>query len=382
MRIGIDCRKIYDIHLNKGAGVERYVYHLVKHLLTVGRNHEFILFVRADLSPETIHRLKGEHDRVKVVKQMTVVSQLPFIGNHFSFSRLLKKEKLDCAIFPANVLPFFYWRKSILVIHDLAIYNHKEWFPEKQWLATKILVPWSIRRASLIAAVSESTKSDLIKLFKVKEQKIQVIYPGVVVKESYTLEEVSAVLRKFDIKTDYALFLGTIEPRKNILNLIKAFSNYIFENEESRINLVIAGIKGWKFGGVFRELNEFNNRLTSSRIKYIGKISNRERNILIGNCQAFVFPSLYEGFGFPVLEAMALGAPVVTSNNSSLVEIATGASYLVDPYDVNDIRRGLKAVLEDKILRYQLIAAGKERVKDFDWNKTAAKFLELIEKTK
>ena len=380
MRIGIDCRKIYDIHLNIGAGVERYVYHLVKHLLLIGRGHEFVLFVRADLSPETIHRLKGENDRVKIVKQMPAISNIPFISNHWNFSRLLKKEKLNWTIFPANVLPLFYRKRSLLVVHDLAIYNHPEWFPDGQWLAKRIIVPRSIRKASMIAAVSESTKNDLMKIFKVKEQKIQVVYPGVVIKEDYAAEEVVKVLKKFDIKNDYALFIGTIEPRKNIPKLIKAFSNYIFENEESQTSLVIAGEKGWKFGGVFRELNEFNNRLTGSRIKYIGKISNRERNILIGNCRAFIFPSLYEGFGFPVLEAMAPGVPVVTSNNSSLAEIATGASYLVDPYDVNDIRRGIKTVLEDKILRYQLVAAGKERVKNFDWDKTARQFVELMSK--
>ena len=380
MKIGIDCRKIYDSHLNIGAGVERYVYHLVKHLLLIGRNHEFVLFVRADLSPETIHRLKGENDRVKIIKQMPAISNLSFINKHWNFSRLLGKENLDCAIFPANMIPFFYRGQSLLVVHDLAIYFHPEWFPEGQWFAKRILFPGSIRKAAMIVAVSESTKNDLIKLFKVKEQKVRVIYPGVVTKESYAVEEMDRVLRKFNLEKDFVLFIGTIEPRKNILNLIKAFSNYIFENEENRMNLIIAGEKGWKFGGVFRELNEFNNRLTGSRIKYIGKISNRERNILISNCQVFVFPSLYEGFGFPVLEAMELGSPVVTSNNSSLAEISAGASYLIDPCDINDIRRGIKTVLEDKILRYQLISAGKERVKNFDWNKTARQFMELMSK--
>lgn len=378
MRIGIDCRKIYDIHLNIGAGVERYVFHLVKHLLAFDLKNEYILFMRADLSPETIHRLKGENDRVKVIKQIRAGFGLPLLDNHWSFSRLLKKEKLDVTIFPANVIPFFYREKSLLVIHDLAIYSHPEWFPERQWLATKVVVPRSIRKAKIIVTVSESTKSDLLKLFRVKEQKIRVVYPGVTVKEEYSGGEVMKVLRKFGIVGEFALFIGTIEPRKNILNLMRAFSNYVFENEESCANLILAGIKGWKFGGVFRELNEFNNRLAGSRIKYIGKITNRERNILIANCRAFVFPSLYEGFGFPVLEAMALGVPAVTSNNSSLAEIASGACYLVDPYDVNDIRRGIKAVYEDKILRSRLISAGKERVKQFDWDKTVTAILKLV----
>lgn len=379
MKIGIDCRNFYDVHLNRGAGVERYVYHLVKTLLSWDDKNEYVLFFYSDLSPETIHKVKGHNSRVKIVKIFSSTSRIPLFDSHWRFSSILKREKLDLAIFPANSIPFFYRRRSILVVHDLAIYLEPKWFPEKQWFSVKILVPWSIRKASLVVAISESTKADLLKIFKVPEQKIKVIYPGVVVKDGYLEEERAKVIQKFDIRGDYLLYIGTIEPRKNIFNLVKAFSNYIFENEEEKVSLVLAGVKGWKYQPIFQYLNDINKRLTSSQIKYIGTVSNRERNILLKNCRAFIYPSLYEGFGFPVLEAMALSAPVITSDNSSLREIAgDGAAILVNPDDIGEMRRAIKTVINDKYLRQQLISRGSLRAAEFTWEKTVEKFLEII----
>ena len=378
MKIGIDCRKFYDSQQNAGAGIERYTYHLVRSLLHQDTVNRYTLFFYSDISPETIHKIKGSNPRIKIVKMFRTSSKVPLWDNHVNFTRLLLKEKLDLTIFPANVIPLFYNKKSLLVIHDLAIYLFPNWFPEKQWFSTKILVPWSIKKAKTIVAISQSTKKDLIKLFKVNPEKIRVIHPGIVVKDTYMEEEIKKVKNKFDIKGDYLLFIGTIEPRKNILNLIKAFSNFLFENEEMNVSLVMAGIKGWKFKPVFKQLNEINKRLMTSRIKYVGKISNRERNILLKSCQGFVFPSHYEGFGFPALEAMALGAPVITANNSSLKEIAEDAAILIDSNDVNSIRRAIKQVLEDKILRQRLVRNGRERARQFSWAITVKKFITLL----
>lgn len=378
MRIGIDCRQFYDAHRNKGAGIERYIYHLVRALLKQDQLNDYVLFFHSDLSPETIHKVRLTHSRVKIVKFFPTTSLFPLWDSHWRFSRILKKEKLDLAVFPANTMPLFYARPSLLVVHDVAIYKHPEWFPERQWFSTKIVVPASLRKARTIVTVSKNTKEDLLQTFKLPANKIKVIYPGVIVKEGYLEAEVRKVRLKFDVQGDYALFVGTIEPRKNILNLVKAFSNYIFENEESAISLVLAGVRGWKFQPIFQILQEINGRLAGSRIKYIGQVSNRERNILIKNSRLFVFPSYYEGFGFPILEAMSLGAPVITGNNSSLKEIASGAAYLVDPDSPNEIRRAIKQVLTDKYLRQQLIRQGRERAQGFIWAKTAAEFKKLF----
>ncbi|SRR6056297_561194 len=378
MKIGIDCRQFYDYHLNVGAGIERYSYHLVRNLLKHDQENEYVLFFYSDISPETIKKVKGKNSRVKVIKTLRQGSKIPFWDSHIKFSWIMKKEKLDLAIFPANIIPLFYFGRSILVIHDLAIFLYPEWFPDKQWFSKKILVPAGLRRADKIITVSNSTKNDLLKLFNVDEKKIKMIYPGVVIKDKYLDKEFDKIRQKYDIKNEYALFVGTIEPRKNILNLIKAFSNYIFENEESRLILVLAGIKGWKHKKIFKYLNKINKRIFGSRIKYIGKISNRERNILIKNCQVFVFPSLYEGFGFPVVEAMRLGAPVITSNKASLQEIGRDAAALINPADVNSIRKQIKKVCENKNFRQKLIVQGHKRADQLTWEKAITEFKALL----
>jgi len=378
VRIGIDCRKIYDVQKNEGAGVARYVYHLVKYLLALDQANEYVLFCYSDLGPETIHKVRGGNSRVKIVKVLRAESRLPLWTNHVRFAGVLRREKLDWAIFPANIVPLVYFGRSLVVIHDLAIYKHREWFPSGQWFSRRVAVPLSVRRAAAVVCVSENTKQDVLSFFRVKEEKVFAIYPGVVVKGDYLSEEVNNVLEKHGVTDGYVLYLGTIEPRKNILNLIKAFSAYIFENEEERVNLVIAGARGWKYQPILNELSQSNQRLVSARIKYVGKVSNRERNILLKNCRAFVYPSCYEGFGFPVAEAMALGVPVITSNNSSLQEIAADAAVLVDPDDTVALRRAIRSVLHDKVLRYQLVSRGMERVKRFDWRLAAEKFLAIV----
>lgn len=378
MRLGIDCRHCYDVLSNEGAGIERYTYHLAKNLVSRDKANDYVLFFYSDLSPETIHRIKGVNPRVKVVKVVRRGLRIPLWDSHIKFSRILRRARLDLTIFPAGAMPLSYCRPSWLVIHDFSIYRHPEWFPDRQWLATKIVVPRSIKKAKKIIAVSHSTLNDLKALFKKAALKARVIYPGVAVKDGYLEDEAENVKNKFGIGADYILFIGTMEPRKNALNLIKAFSNYIFENEESNVSLALAGIRGWKSQLFFQELNKITQRVSNARIKYIGKISNRERNILIKNCRAFVFPSLYEGFGFPVVEAMALGVPVVASDNSSLKELGDDCAVLVNPEDINSIRQGIKKALEDKVLRRHLILKGKERASQFSWEKTADEFLKFL----
>lgn len=366
------------MNTNKGAGVERYTYFFVRKLLEKDEKNQFVLFFFGDISSETIHKLKGKNDRVKIVKILPNKSRIPLIGSHLKFSRVLKKAKLDIAIFPSGSMPIFYKKNSYVIAHDAAIYINPSWFPEKQWFSTKVVVPRSYKKAKKIICVSHNTKNDLKTIFKIPDHKIITIYPGVVVKDEYLEDEFQRMKNKFDIKGEYVLFLGTIEPRKNVANMIKAFSTYLFENEHSNITFVLAGAKGWKFQLIFKKLEDVNNRLQNSQIKYIGQVSNRERNILIKNAKAFVFPSFYEGFGFPVIEAMALGTPVVTSEGSSLGEIAKGCAVLVDPTDCVSINRGVKQLVDDYALSKKLVLSGKERAGFFSWERTIEEFRKLI----
>jgi glycosyltransferase involved in cell wall biosynthesis len=377
MKIGIDCRKIYDPQLNEGAGIERYTYHLVRTLLKQEDGNEYVIFCYNDLSPETIHKLRRNNTRVKIVKLMRLGSRIPIYESHWKISRVMIRENLDLAIFPANHIPLFYRKRSFVIVHDMAIYLHPEWFPDKQWFATKVLLPKSFERAEKIITVSRNTKLDLLKLFKLPESKIEVIYPGIVAKDKYLPEELNKVKKKFDISGEYLLFLGTIEPRKNIVRLANAFASYLFDANRE-VKLILAGAKGWKYQPIFEEIAEINKKLPAPAIKYIGKVTNRERNLLIKSARGFVYPSVYEGFGFPVLEAMSLGVPVLTSKNSSLEEICGDAALLAESGDIPDLKRNIRILCEDETKRLELIEKGKAKSDEFRWSNTVAKIKSLF----
>ena len=167
------------------------------------------------------------------------------------------------------------------------------------------------------------------------------------------------------------MFLGTVEPRKNILSLIDAFKKF---SELSTINyeLLIAGARGWKCESIMKAIDE------TEGVRYIGYVDPEDKSALYELADLFVYPSLYEGFGFPVLEAFVSSTPVVTSNRSSLPEVSDGAAYLVNPYNVSEIQNGMRLILSDHTFQQRLSVMGKERVGEFSWDVAAKKFLEII----
>jgi len=269
MKIGIDCRQIYEVKNNHGAGIERYVFNLVKNILRLGVEHEFVLFFRETVSEQTVQSLK----RIRNFKVIKVKNRVPFFSNHVFFTFKLWAEWLDWCLFPANVMPFFYVGKSLLVIHDIAIYTHPEWFPNSQWFSKLIVVPSSLVKATKIVAISETTKNDLLRIFKIKKaDKISVIYQGVVgSKISSPLAE-SEILKEFEVKKPFLFFVGTIEPRKNLIFLYKAFQRYL-EESKNEIDFVFAGAKGWKDKKIFQVMRKINLALGGKRLHYLGKIS-------------------------------------------------------------------------------------------------------------
>jgi glycosyltransferase involved in cell wall biosynthesis len=375
MRIGIDCRIIYDVGANRGAGVERYVYSLVKYLLKHDSRNHYVLFFNHHVSAETIESLKKIRDFEVVLYK----NWFPFVSNHVLFSFILWSQWLDRMIFPANTMPFLYVGRSILVIHDLVIYNHPEWFPNKQWFSKMLLVPSSVMKATTIVTVSQSTKNDLLDLFKFKPEKdIQVIYPGITEPKVIGEMAIDEIVTKRHLVNEYLFFTGTIEPRKNLINLFKAFEQYIEESGNETTRLIVAGARGWRYKKIFRRLHRVNENLSRRAIIYLGRVSDKERQVLTSRSKAFVFPSRYEGFGFPILEAMSCGVPVITSNNSAMAEYIQDEALLVDADNVEDIKLAIKKILSNTELRQELIEKGDRLWKKFNWDETAQKFLDLV----
>ena len=374
MRIGIDCRTILNPSSGEHAGVGHYTHYLVQHLLDLDITNQYVLFFDARM------RNIQTFNRPNAVARYFPFSQyrkfLPFVYSHLLISAALNKEALDLFHAPANIIPLGYTKASVVTVHDLAIYQNPAWFPT-QVLSTRLLVPKSLSRARAIIAVSQSTAKDLRELFSIPKSKIHVVPEGVDVTRLPLKDRAVDVRKKFNLSGRYLLFVGTLEPRKNLVRLIQAY-HYLRERDERvrDLPLVLAGAKGWKSDVIFKTIKSL--RLESA-VRYLGYVTMNEKLNLITAADAFAFPSEYEGFGLPVLEAMALGTPVLTSNVSSLPEVAGTAAVLVDPEDTEAIFRGLRQVLFDEQLRRRLKQAGPKQAQQFTWQKTAQQTLAVYE---
>lgn len=402
MRIGIDCRKILHPGFGEKAGVGHYTYYLVKNLLRIDKKNSYVLFFDSLLYEPAAKELVGDNRNaeLKFFPFHQYKKYLPFAYSHLLTVSFIVREKLDVFHATANILPMQYKGKSVVTVHDLAIYKHPEWFPKKilsRQVSTKLLVPKSLKMAERIIAVSKSTKKDIKELFNIPDQKIKVIYEGVDIKdwpESRKLvcgiEEITCreeLFKRYDISKKYILYIGTIEPRKNLEILVGAFGSLMFQNKklaQERYQLIIAGARGWKFKKVFDAISKVNKELQKKYqggefVKYLGYVSHADKLALLQNSTCFAFPSLYEGFGLPVLEAMSFGAPVLTSRVSSLPEVVGDAGILINPNEARDIRTGLERILSDKDLRDELSSKAENRAKEFSWEKTARETLEVYE---
>ena len=226
-------------------------------------------------------------------------------------------------------------------------------------------MPRAIKTADLVVADSESTANDIIEEFPDDEHKIRVVHPGLT---SFFTSHQNDTLGKFRIHAPYFLFVGTIEPRKNLDRLLQAFAS-LSEAKRKGFKLVIAGGKGW--GNVNPQLRAAKLGLQKDII-FTGYVSDGELHELYAQAQFLIMPSLYEGFGFPIIEAMSYGVPVITSNLSSMPEVAGDAAILIDPYEVTSIAAALQALIQDKTLRNRLGLKAKKQARNFSWN-TAAK---------
>ncbi len=367
MRIGIDIREIYDPKGGKWGGIGLYILCVVKEMikqLDLDAN-DLILFARKDYDEKELLDLSA---KIKIVK----IPEFNGLAKHFKIHKAFVSENLDILWGPANYLPFFYKGKSVITIHDLAIYSNPEWFPSGQWFSKRFLVPSSIKKASKIFAVSKFTKQDIIKIFGVNENKIDVVYEGLTDNMSGGSDgDFESIANKFGLqKNKYLLFLGTLEPRKNLRMLIEAY--YRIKKFHPDIKLVLGGKIGWNSEGIVKDSKAVHGVVIT---EYLTK---EEKWALLKNSLALAFPSLFEGFGLPILEAQSVGVPVLTSNVSSMPEIGGDSALYVDPEDLKSIADGLLKIVEDEELRKELIGKGYDNIKRFSFEKAAREILNSI----
>jgi len=285
------------------------------------------------------------------------------------------KDRLDLFHYTDHALSLFQTtRPTIITVHDIAYVRFPNLLNKSRQIYKKNILRVSIERADIIVADSFSTKRDIIKYYGVEEEKIKVVHLGV---ESRfrPISNVEEYRQRNNLPSKIILNVGTLEPRKNVVTLIKAFKK-LKEKGCKDYKLVIAGERGWLYRQIFKEATLGN---IEQEILFLGVVSDDDLPQLYNCADIFVYPSLYEGFGLPPLEAMACGIPVITSNTSSLPEVVGDAGIMVNPTDVNSLCEVMYSVLTDKELRNRMSRMGRERSKLFSWNKAANEILEIYD---
>jgi glycosyltransferase involved in cell wall biosynthesis len=296
------------------------------------------------------------------------IMPFPRLWTHIRLSTEMILHCPDLLFVPAHVLPIIHPRRSVVTVHDLGYLYFPEAHPPRQRWYLDRSTRWHTRTAAHLLADSAATKRDLINQYHADPDQITVAYPGLdpSIKRVDDPIEITRVKAKYHIDGDYLLYLGTIQPRKNLQRLIAAFASCNLQPA-----LVLAGKSGWYTGELLKQAND--------RVKFIGYVDAADKNALLSGATAFVFPSLYEGFGFPVLEALACGLPVLCSNTSALPEVAGDAAVLVNPLEVDDIARGLHEVTTNADLRRTLIERGHQQAQKFTWQACAETTLKVFE---
>lgn len=371
MKIGIDGNEA-NIEFRVGSGV--YAFQLLKHMYELDTWNYYTIYLKdkpcADMPAER------ERWKYKVVgpKKLWTQFALPF-------ALYTQGEKLDVFFTPGHYAPRFCPCPSVISILDLAYLKFEEYFKKEDLLQLKTWTRYSVKKSARILAISESTKQDIIKYYQYNPQNITVTYIGYDTETFHPIKDeqiIDEVLRRYGITRPYILYLGTLQPRKNLTRLVRAF-NMLVEQEKYRdlgFKLVIVGKKGWLYEELFNEVKRLN---MENVVIFTGFVPDDDKNAILSGAYIYTLPSLYEGFGIPILEAMASGTPVVTSRVSSLPEVSGECAILVDPYNEKSICGGFKLLINDAPLREDMSRKGLQWVKHFDWINTARTTLAVLE---
>ncbi len=376
MRIGIDIRSLMD---KEYSGVSWYTLDLIKHIIEEDDKNEYIFYYN---SYQNIKNRLPNFKKGRVVSTHYPNKIFNYILQKiFSFPKLDKLLGVDIFFSPhTNFTSLSKKAKSVLTVHDLSFLRYPEFFSSRKNFWHRMLnTKKMLKRADKVVAVSDNTAKDIEELVEIPPQKIEVVYPGLNDKFK-KLDKGDPVLmktrEKYDLPGKFALFLSTIEPRKNVVGVLRAFDRCLDMPEMSGYILVVAGGSGWKNKNVTKVYNELKHK---DRIRFIGYLKEEEKVYFYNLASMFIYPSFYEGFGFPPLEAMACGTPVIVGANSSLVESTGEAGILVDPENVESIAQAIRQLASDPNLRRRLTEKGFVQASKFDWRDTARKYLRIFE---
>ena len=366
----------YEASADNRVGVGRFEVELLKGLYSVDEKNSYRIYTPRAPKPDLPRTSKHWKYRIASFNRLWSQAALPFYT-------MIDRPKPDVFFSPVHYAPRFITIPLVLGIMDLSFLFFPDMFRSRDLFKLKQWTMYSVKKAKRIIAISQSTKNDILKKYHISPDKVTVIYPGIT---NYELRikklktTYSKIAQKYGIVGDYILYVGTLQPRKNIVRLIEAFhlvSKRQTANGKRLLQLVIVGKKGWLYDTIFAKVKDLG---IEDRVIFTGFVPDEELPVLYAHATCFCLVSLYEGFGFPVLEAMKEGTPVVASNVSSLPELVADAGILVNPEDVTDIAHGIIDVLKMKDEdRMKLITRGKKQAAKFTWGKTARETLNVLE---
>jgi glycosyltransferase involved in cell wall biosynthesis len=370
VRIGINA-----LYLLPGqvGGSEIYIRNLVKSLSELDRDNTYVLFINRE--SKSIFQEAAPHLVIVPCPIRAQNRPLRILWEQFVLPFQVRRFKLDILLSAGMTSPFFSTVPSILVIYDLQHVNQPQNFSRLYLFFLKTIIYLSAKTADGIITISDHVKKDIIKHYKIEAGNITVAHLGV----SHTVffprndDNPSSIMAKYNLPEHYLLYTAALLPHKNHERLLRAFKEIVMEMPGTKLVLTGAWEKGQnKTADLIAALGLIDD------VIMLGWIPFDELPSLYRGAEIFIYPSLHEGFGLPVLEAMASGVPVICSRIEPLLEIAGGAAFLVDPYDQSDIARGMLSVYRDKALRLKLVGAGIQRAKTFSWERTAINTLDCL----
>lgn len=355
--IGVDATPL----LGERSGVGNYTARLLAAQLKTEPEREYLLY-----SNRPLENLELGLERARQIPGYLPTSR--WLWMQVMLPRLINQTEPDLCHFTNALAPLWLNKPYVLSVYDATLFLYSRYHPRTRLLAIRMMLPLAARRAAAVITISQSARRDLLRILKIPPEKIHIVYGAAPqhFEPVTSPAELARIRQKYKLPEQFLLYVGTLEPRKNLSRLVRAFSRLKEQGQPHK--LVLAGPWGWS-------MNDFQQQIErlelNDSVQMLGYIPDEDLPGLYSLATVFVFPSLYEGFGLPPLEAMACGTPVLSSKNSSLAEICGDAAYLVDPLDEESLVAGLQRVLGDETLRAELGEFGRRRAGEFSWERAA-----------
>jgi len=383
MIIGIDASRAF---LKDRTGIEEYSYQVIKHLRKDLENHQVVLYIRSE-QESAISEQKFTLPKNWKLKRI----KFPYLWTQIGLSLEMLFHPVNVLFIPAHVVPFFHPRNTVVTIHGLEYEFMPEAYSFWERIYMRVSIKMSCRWARKIISVSKNTKNDLRKIYGVPDDKIKVVYEGYNKNSQFPIsnsqENQKSKIKnqndnsKLKISEKYLLFIGRLEKRKNLEGIISAFE-ILKEKYGIPHKLILVGRPGYGYEEIKEKIQNSRAYRQAGKFKVDiiekGYVGEEEKAKLLANADVFLFPTFYEGFGLPILEAQSMGVPVVTSNVSSLPEVAGEGALYADPNEPSLIAETIQKIIADGDLREKLIKKGRENLERFSWKKCAKEIAEIL----